>query len=67
MPASKTNTFVALLTILLTLLFNRLTTNMTTPEAKSLATHPCALISTPQYVTKKVFPVAQIAAQRPAD
>jgi hypothetical protein len=53
MPASKTNTFVALLAVLLTLLFYRPTTKMTTSEAQTLADQPCALISTPQYVTKK--------------
>jgi hypothetical protein len=57
MLSSKAYIFIALQAVLLALIFYHTSSNMDTtspPRIRSWADQPCALITTPQYATKKV-------------
>jgi hypothetical protein len=57
MPISKTCFFSTLQAVLLALFFHRSSTTMDSDPSSvdDWADHPCALITTPQYATKKVI------------
>jgi hypothetical protein len=58
MSISKTNIFAALQAVLLSIFFYRLPTKMNTDSTSTRATwadHPCILVTTPQYATRKVL------------
>lgn len=58
MPGIKTALFFAVQALILAVLLNR-TPTMAPTSGKPWADGPCPLVTTPQYATKKVFPIVR--------